>query len=221
MNMFKYPNATYLTSSMFKMIQSNLISFKSLIQGAKHDGNLCEQYCFYFLLKLILSNFQALSYCSLSLSTLLKESAFESFQSVYQECIVSIVKEGYSMDRAASDEVRELWNQIHLTCVKILQNSINMIFKDTKDVIENLQNNLGESLSDHKKAENSSIALNYLSSRENIMNLLQNEPNSIHTIFKACGQLLLDLSLSQINSLETIESSIGNSTSNFVSTLSE
>jgi len=57
MRFFKFPNATYLTKSLFLRLKENLERFLPLISGRKTNANLADQYSFYFTLKILTANF--------------------------------------------------------------------------------------------------------------------------------------------------------------------
>ena len=67
MAFFKFPNATYLTHTVFQQIQENLDRTTGLIDTKKTSENLPDQYSFYLTLKILTANFKALSFCSISL----------------------------------------------------------------------------------------------------------------------------------------------------------
>ena len=76
MSFFKFPNATYLTHTLFQLIQENLVIQSNLISSKKTAANLVDQYGFYFILKILTANFQALSFCSIALPDLMEDEAF-------------------------------------------------------------------------------------------------------------------------------------------------
>lgn len=70
-----------------------------LISQKKTASNLVEQYCFYFILKILTANFQALSFCSISLPDIMDEQGVYSlFLKSYKDCIIKIIEEGYGSE---------------------------------------------------------------------------------------------------------------------------
>lgn len=57
MTFFKYPNATYLTHTVFQYIQENLDRTSFLIDSQKTSANLPDQYSLYLMLKILTANF--------------------------------------------------------------------------------------------------------------------------------------------------------------------
>lgn len=70
--MFKYPDVTFLTSYVFDNLKEQLNLGSHLIKAKKSEANLSEQYNFYFILNLVMSNFQALNNCRLGLKDILR-----------------------------------------------------------------------------------------------------------------------------------------------------
>lgn len=79
MTFFKFPNATYLTHSVFQQIQENLDRMSHLIDSRKTVANLPDQYSLYLMLKILTANFKALSFCSISLPDIMDEATYQSF----------------------------------------------------------------------------------------------------------------------------------------------
>jgi hypothetical protein len=63
--------------------------------------------------------------------------------------------------------MKHLWSEIYQLCLSILSTSINLIYSNTRDIVLNLEQNLRNPVVNEKQAENSSIALNYLTAPEN------------------------------------------------------
>lgn len=68
--------------------------------------------------------------------------------------------------------MKALWVEIYHMCLKILSNSMSLIYSDNKEIITNLEQSLSEATTDSKQAENSVILLNYLSTPTNFKKLL-------------------------------------------------
>jgi hypothetical protein len=116
MSFFKFPNATYLTHTLFQQIQENLETTTSLITSKKTSANLVDQYSFYFILKILTANFQALSFCSIALPDIMDQDAYHKFLNSYKECIVKIIEQGYTPDfeeGPLEPEMQSLWNEIY------------------------------------------------------------------------------------------------------------
>lgn len=96
MTFFKFPNATYLTHTLFQQIQDNLERTKDLIENKKTGANLVDQYSLYFILQILTTNFKALSFCSIALPDIMEEDAYNNFLSSYKSVIVRIIEEGYA-----------------------------------------------------------------------------------------------------------------------------
>jgi hypothetical protein len=108
MTFFKFPNATYLTHSVFKQIQVNLDRTSGLIDAKKTSANLTDQYCLYLMLKILTANFKALSFCSISLPDIMDDETYQGFLKAYRQCIVKIIENGYSQDFEESEIKEEL-----------------------------------------------------------------------------------------------------------------
>lgn len=67
LKLFHWPGATYITSSMFEGIKDLLSSYKGLISSRKTVDNLADQISFLNTIKILSSNFMALSYCGIKL----------------------------------------------------------------------------------------------------------------------------------------------------------
>lgn len=84
MAFFKFPNATYLTHTVFQQIQENLDRASHLIDSRKGSDNLADQYSLYLMLKILTANFKALSFCSISLPDIMDEETYQRFLSAYR-----------------------------------------------------------------------------------------------------------------------------------------
>ena len=60
-------------------------------------------------------------------------------------------------------------------CLKILSNSMSLIYNDHTEIIVNLVKSLKGSIENVKDAENSVILLNYLSTSENLKKIVEND----------------------------------------------
>lgn len=160
MAFFKFPNATYLTHTVFQQIQENLDRSAHLIAGRKTQENLAEQYSLYLLLKILTANFKALSFCSIALPDIMDEAAFQRFLAAYKQVIVRVIEGGVAQD-FEDEEIRALWAEIYQMCLNILSTSINLIYSNTSEIVASLQEGLAD-ISNEKQAANSSISINYL-----------------------------------------------------------
>lgn len=234
MKFFKYPNATYLTHTLFEQLQINLQSNIGLISAKKTAATLSDQYSFYFILKILTANFKALSFCSIALPDIMDENAYKQFLASYRSCIVKIIEEGYTQDFEAGeceDEMKMLWQEIYQMCLSILSTSINLIYADNKEIIRNLNGQLKD-VKNEKQAENCSISLNYLSMPENSKKVLQAESEELQLItqvFEQCALLksqdlnktIEESSTGALNSQITVDSTLILACSKFVRGLSE
>jgi hypothetical protein len=151
-------------------MQVNLNRGLVLVTQKKTEANLHEQYSFFFLLKILKSNFDALNLCQVSLADIIKQrEAYTDFQDAYKSSVVRIIEKGFNSefeDGPLVPEMQALWQEIYKLCLEILSSSINLMYADSKDIIGNLQKNLG-AVTNEKMAENCSISLNYLAGPEN------------------------------------------------------
>lgn len=128
-------------------MQVNLNRSLVIIKDKKTPLNLNDQYSFFFLLRILKSNFDALSICGLSLSEIIKQKdAYTDFLDAYRSSVVRIIEKGftaeYEGDEATVEEMKKLWQQVYQLCLDILASSINMTYTDTKDILVNLKKNL-------------------------------------------------------------------------------
>ena len=176
LSFFKFPNATYLTKTLFNLIQENLAKFSEIINEPKSMANLTHQYSLYFLFKVMAANFSALNFCTLSLQSLLKDNNYKVFLETYKLVIVKLSETGFLQEFQDTDEgnlveMQSLWEEIVKIGQKVMSNSMNMIYADIKDILQNLESSL-QNVHDQKQAENCSIFLNYLGMPENSKKLL-------------------------------------------------
>lgn len=70
------------------------------------------------------------------------EDAYQRFLTSYKQCIVKIIESGYAQDFEEGPleaEMKSLWHEIYQLCLNILSTSINLIYSDNKQIIQNLQ----------------------------------------------------------------------------------
>ncbi|CDW73494.1 UNKNOWN [Stylonychia lemnae] len=234
MSFFKFPNATYLTHTLFQLIQENLNIQTNLINSKKTSQNLVDQYGLYFILKILTANFQALSFCSISLPDIMDEETYQLFLSSYKSSIVRIIEDGYSQDFEEGEnfnEMKSLWQEIYQLCLNILSTSINLIYADNKQIIQTLLQSQKD-ISNQKQAENSSISLNYLSVPENSKKILMGDSEELQLVsqvFDLCSNIksqdmvevikTLKLSADQIVAHES--NTLTNASNKFIKGLSE
>jgi len=60
-----------------------------------------------------------------------------------------------------------LWEEIYGMCLNIMQSSMDLIYKDTNEIMNSLSSDLKDANKDSKKADSSSLSLSYLSTPEN------------------------------------------------------
>lgn len=68
---FHWPNATYITASLFEQIRDLLKHLRYLIDGPKTADNIAEQTTFSNVIKVLATNFRAMSYCGVKLPDIL------------------------------------------------------------------------------------------------------------------------------------------------------
>lgn len=173
---FKFPYATYLSSKMFNTLCENLKTYSGLRGAVKAEQNLMDQYGFYFVLRVLHSNFSALQACSLSLQDLMDQDAYVLFLDTFKEAVVSLINEGFKeeFEGEHQEEMKVLWGRITELASSILSLSINLIYKSTAQIIESLEESIKDG-SDLKKLENASIALKYLSTPETCTKMIQEQ----------------------------------------------
>ena len=98
MTFFKFPNATYLTHTVFQQIQENLTALTTLIDDRKTTASLPDQYSLYLMLKILTANFKALTFCSISLPEIMEPAAYQEFLAAYRQCVVRIIEGGYCQE---------------------------------------------------------------------------------------------------------------------------
>ena len=135
---FHWPGATYLTASLFENIQQLLSHLKPLIDGKKTAANIPEQTCLLNTIKILSSNFKALSFCGIKLPEILVDESYQNFVKEYQSSIIYIIENGYSKDGSDMDVCGGLWEDLYASCQDIMTFSIQLIYSDTKSVVHNL-----------------------------------------------------------------------------------
>lgn len=93
------------------------------------------------MLKILAANFQALSYCSVSLPEIMSQANYQKFLNSYKQTIVNIIEKGYSQDfeeGESFDEIKTLWSEIYQICLNILSTSINLIYPNNKEIINSI-----------------------------------------------------------------------------------
>ena len=118
-----------------------------LIDSKKTSANLAEQYSLYLILNILIANFQALSFCSISLPDLMDDQTYQKFLHSYKSCIVRVIENGYTQDFEEGEnqeEMKTIWSEMYQICLSILSTSINLIYSDNKEIIKNLDSSLRE-----------------------------------------------------------------------------
>jgi len=93
MTVFRFNFVTFLTACTFNQIQKGLKSALKLIKSEKN--NIEELYSMLYLLRVTNSNFQALDFCSINLTSLLvKDQEYKDFMEAFRSCIVFLSEEG-------------------------------------------------------------------------------------------------------------------------------
>jgi hypothetical protein len=88
-------------------------------------------------IKILSSNFKALSYCGVKLPQILEEFSYKSFVLAYQNSIIFIIENGYNKE-GDMDSCGALWEELYASCQDIMTFSIELLYSDTKSVVENL-----------------------------------------------------------------------------------
>lgn len=118
MSVFRYPFVTYLTASTFIELGQGMKACVKLLEKPAGGADLHELYSMLYLLELVHANFQALSFCSINLTSLLtKESDYAPFMSAFKSCVMRLADEdekvaGERAAGAADEEGKELWANI-------------------------------------------------------------------------------------------------------------
>jgi hypothetical protein len=123
-------------------------------------------------IKILSSNFKALSFCGVKLPEILEESSYQQFVKEYQSSIIYIIENGYSKDNSDMETCGGLWEDLYTSCQDIMTFSIELIYSDTKSVVKNLALQLSDQNMSDKKAENCSFSLQFLSANSNTSKLL-------------------------------------------------
>jgi len=151
-----------------------------LIDSAKNEENLANQYSILSSLNIMKANFYALSTCAVSLPDMMKskEGAYESFLKTYRDTVVRMVERGYSEDFSGSEEVQSemkcLWRTIKQSCVDIMAMSINLLYASSDQIIDTLYTHMKD-FTDPKEGSNCSIYLDYLTVPENSKKIFKTE----------------------------------------------
>ena len=108
MRFFKFPNATYLASTLFITLKDNLEKSKAMIFGKKTRANLLEQYCLYYIIQILKANFSALTLCQLTLPELIQAEELQKFLAVYKDTVVKSLEQGFTKDFEECPEKAEM-----------------------------------------------------------------------------------------------------------------
>lgn len=81
--------------------------------------------------------------------------------------------------------MHSLWDEIYGMCLNIMQSSMDLIYKDTNEIMAGLSSDLKEANKDSKKADSSSLSLSYLSTPENYRKFIATSPSDRKSIFDA------------------------------------
>lgn len=83
--LFRFPYATYVTSEMFSTLSYFMKKCQNLRKQDKKQDTLASQHAFLYTLRILASNFKALSFCGIKLPEILDEEAnYKDFLAVYQ-----------------------------------------------------------------------------------------------------------------------------------------
>jgi len=139
---------TYLTASTFVELGQGMKACASLLTKPGPEVALHELYSTLYLLELVSANFQALSFCSINLTSLLtKDSDYASFMSAFKSCVMQLAEEGDKeagerAERAADEETKELWPAITKVSKEIMASSIRLLHKGPGEILASLKASL-------------------------------------------------------------------------------
>ena len=75
--------------------------------------NLHDQYSFYFILRVLKANFDALNLCGITIADLLKlKESYDDFMDAYKMSVVRIIEKGYNTEFEEGpnvEEMKQLW----------------------------------------------------------------------------------------------------------------
>ena len=187
---FHWPSATYLTATLFENIRDLLNFYKPSKNATKVSNDMAQYSSLLNTIKILFSNFKALSYCGVKLPQILEDSSYKSFVQAYQDSIIFIIEHGYGRE-GDMDTCGALWEELYVSCQDIMTVSIELLYSDTKSVVENLSLQLADENMSAKKAENCSFSLKFLSTQSNIAKLLQTKEDilSLKTIVKQLDRI--------------------------------
>ena len=172
---FKFSNSTYLTSELFECLNTLLKHFSTkLVNSHKTEADIADQYSFYYILGVFVQNVKAFSFTGINLLDILDKAGYQNFLDVYNNCIKSVIEEGYTKDfekGSSEGELINIWLGIYGACQDIVTNSMDLIYSDTSEILLMLSDTLKKKMTP-KEEENCSFSLRFLSKEQNLTKLL-------------------------------------------------
>jgi hypothetical protein len=139
MDLFRFDFVTFLTTTTFNQIQLGLQNSLKLIKQDK--CNIEELYSMLYLLQITDSNFKALNFCSINLTSLLiKDKEYKDFMNTFKNCVVYLSEEPETQfnercKNTGDNEAKNLWEKIRLACNSIIASSISLLHKGPEDIL--------------------------------------------------------------------------------------
>jgi hypothetical protein len=91
--------------------------------------------------------------------------------------------------------MKNLWVDIYQLSLRIISNSLNLIYSDNAEILKNLVVILNKAATESKQAENSAVLLTYLSDIENAKKLVGTDAeqfNLTQSVVQSCCQIAGD-----------------------------
>mmetsp|Transcript_9488 Transcript_9488/g.9011 ORF Transcript_9488/g.9011 Transcript_9488/m.9011 type:complete len:106 (-) Transcript_9488:927-1244(-) len=92
--LFKYPNATFLTTFLFETLQDNLMNYiDKVLEAKKGPHNLLDQYSLYYILSIMHCNISVMAQCNVALTEILDLDTYTKFIDMYQTKFLKLLGE--------------------------------------------------------------------------------------------------------------------------------
>lgn len=102
----------------------------------------------------MMSNFQALNYCGVSLKEIIDDEAiYNEFVNLFRSTIIYMIENGYKKEGSNMDVCGPLWETLYSKSQKIMSYSIQLVYKSAQDVVSDLASELKNPNMTEKKAE--------------------------------------------------------------------
>jgi F0F1-type ATP synthase alpha subunit len=109
-----------------------------LIDGPKTADNIAEQTTFSNVIKVLATNFRAMSYCGVKLPDILEQESYNSFVLEFKRSITYVIENGYSKEGSDIKTCGGLWEDLYAACQDIMTFSIQLVNSDPQAVVSNL-----------------------------------------------------------------------------------